>query len=249
MPAAGVVMIIAVLAIVLALVYYLVSTIVALRQIADGLDEAIAGVGGDRGEERAGQRRGDRHQRAARRRGRPARGPARQEGGPQRRDGPDRERLPRGGRRRTAQLPRERLGGGAPHRRGLHEGHAHARAARPRGADRRRQPGATRCCATSRAAAWPRGCSTRTFARRARRTSRTPRSSAPTPRSNTNSATTSGPLAGGSRFGAPDPRGASCRLRRHSSTSGRPASRARSRRWSGSAPRPGSSPAATACCR
>src|SRR5215207_4920910 len=45
MPAAGVVMIIAVLAIVLALVYYLVSTIMALRQIADGLDEAIAGVG------------------------------------------------------------------------------------------------------------------------------------------------------------------------------------------------------------
>ena len=38
-------MIIAVLGIVLALVYYLVSTIVALRQIADGLDEAIAGVG------------------------------------------------------------------------------------------------------------------------------------------------------------------------------------------------------------
>ena len=46
MPAAGVVMIVAVLAIVLALVYYLVSTILALRQIADGLDEAIAGVGG-----------------------------------------------------------------------------------------------------------------------------------------------------------------------------------------------------------
>ena len=45
MPAAGVVMIIAVLGIVLALVYYLVATIVALRQIADGLDEAIAGVG------------------------------------------------------------------------------------------------------------------------------------------------------------------------------------------------------------
>ena len=45
MPAAGVVMIVAVLLIVLALVYYLVSTIVALRQIADGLDEAIGGVG------------------------------------------------------------------------------------------------------------------------------------------------------------------------------------------------------------
>jgi hypothetical protein len=45
MPAAGVVMIIAVVAIVLALVYYLVSTIVALRQITQGLDEAIAAVG------------------------------------------------------------------------------------------------------------------------------------------------------------------------------------------------------------
>ena len=46
MPAAGVVMIVAVVLIVLALVYYLVSTIVALRQITAGLDEAIEGVGG-----------------------------------------------------------------------------------------------------------------------------------------------------------------------------------------------------------
>ena len=45
MPAAGVVLIVAVLLIVLALVYYLVSTIFALRQITSGLDEAIAGVG------------------------------------------------------------------------------------------------------------------------------------------------------------------------------------------------------------
>jgi hypothetical protein len=44
MPAAGVVMIIAVLLIVLAIVYYLVSTILALRKITTGLDEAIAGV-------------------------------------------------------------------------------------------------------------------------------------------------------------------------------------------------------------
>jgi len=46
MPAAGVVTIIAVVLIVLALVYYLVSTIVALRKITDGLDEVIASVGG-----------------------------------------------------------------------------------------------------------------------------------------------------------------------------------------------------------
>jgi hypothetical protein len=45
MPAAGVVLLITVVAIVLVLVYYLVSTIVALRQITAALDEAIAGVG------------------------------------------------------------------------------------------------------------------------------------------------------------------------------------------------------------
>src|SRR4051812_45156453 len=44
MPAAGVVLIIAVVAIVLALVYYLVSTIVQLRSITNGLDEVIASV-------------------------------------------------------------------------------------------------------------------------------------------------------------------------------------------------------------
>jgi hypothetical protein len=44
MPAAGVVMIIAVVAIVAAVVYYLVSTILALRKITSGLDEAIGGV-------------------------------------------------------------------------------------------------------------------------------------------------------------------------------------------------------------
>src|SRR3954451_24438375 len=45
MPAAGVVLILAVVIIVLALVYYLVGTIVALRQITKGLDEAIDAVG------------------------------------------------------------------------------------------------------------------------------------------------------------------------------------------------------------
>jgi hypothetical protein len=46
MPAAGVVMIIAVLLIVVALVFYLVSTIVALQKITKALDEAITGVVG-----------------------------------------------------------------------------------------------------------------------------------------------------------------------------------------------------------
>ena len=44
MPAPGVLLIITVVLIVLALVYYLVSTIVALKQITDGLDETIASV-------------------------------------------------------------------------------------------------------------------------------------------------------------------------------------------------------------
>jgi hypothetical protein len=45
MPAAGVVLIVTVVAIVLALVYYLVSTIVQLRAITNGLDEVIGNVG------------------------------------------------------------------------------------------------------------------------------------------------------------------------------------------------------------
>jgi hypothetical protein len=45
MSGPAVVMIIAVVAIVLALVYYLVSVIVELRKIANGLDDVIAGVG------------------------------------------------------------------------------------------------------------------------------------------------------------------------------------------------------------
>jgi len=45
MPAAGVVLILTVVAIVLVLVFFLVSTIVALRQITKGLDAAIASVG------------------------------------------------------------------------------------------------------------------------------------------------------------------------------------------------------------
>jgi hypothetical protein len=46
MPAAGVVMIVAVVLIIAVLVAYLLLTIVALRQITKGLDDAIAGVTG-----------------------------------------------------------------------------------------------------------------------------------------------------------------------------------------------------------
>src|SRR5262245_13917893 len=45
MPAAGLVLILIVVAIVLTLVYYLLATIVALRDISKGLDDAIAAVG------------------------------------------------------------------------------------------------------------------------------------------------------------------------------------------------------------
>jgi hypothetical protein len=46
MPIPGIILIVAVLLIVAALVYYLVSTIVQLRRISSGLTEAIAAVGG-----------------------------------------------------------------------------------------------------------------------------------------------------------------------------------------------------------
>jgi hypothetical protein len=46
MPAAGVVMIVAVVLIIAALVYYLVMTILELRKITNGLDDAISGVRG-----------------------------------------------------------------------------------------------------------------------------------------------------------------------------------------------------------
>ena len=46
MPAAGVVMIVAVVLIIAAVVVYLISTILALRRITAGLDDAIAGVRG-----------------------------------------------------------------------------------------------------------------------------------------------------------------------------------------------------------
>ena len=59
MPAAGVVMIIAVVLIVAALVYYLVSVILALRAITVGLDDAISGVVGIIEKERPGRGRCD----------------------------------------------------------------------------------------------------------------------------------------------------------------------------------------------
>ena len=172
---AAVVMIVAVLLIVLALVYYLVSTIVQLRRIASGLDEVIAGVGEiveksapvndvvnaineqlDAGVDllegllvkKAGLR--------------DAMGLI---------DGV----YPGAGADGLRELPRERRHRRAAHRRGLYEGHAHARAARPGGADRRPQPDGRGAAGTSRAAAWRRACSIPTSATPARRSCRAPR--------------------------------------------------------------------------
>ena len=153
-------MIVAVLLIVLALVYYLVSTIVALRKITAGLDEVIAGVG------EIVEKSAPVNDVVTHINGQLDAGVELLEGllvkkaGLHRRHGPDRGPLPGRRGRRPAQLPREHGVDAAPDRRGLHARHAHARPAR---AARRRSPPPARrarCCGTSRAAAWRRGCST-----------------------------------------------------------------------------------------
>ena len=115
MSAVGAVFLVAVLLIVLALVYFLVSTIVALRKITAGLDTVIERRRRDRREERAGRGGRDRHQRAARRGRGAARGPARQEGRDDRRDGPGRGPLP-GRRQRPGCAPSPRAPTCAPPR-------------------------------------------------------------------------------------------------------------------------------------
>ena len=164
--APGGVTILAVVLIVLALVYYLVSTILALRKITAGLDEVIASVGEIVEKSAPVNDVVNDINAQPRRRRRAARGPARPEGRHGGRGRPRRRPLPGRGGGRLPQLPREHDDHGAAHRRGLHEGHAHARAARPRGADRRRPTRRARCCATSRAAASRRASSTPTSARR-----------------------------------------------------------------------------------
>ena len=128
------------------------------------------------------------------------------------------------------------------------QGHAHARPARPRGADRRREPRRSR-----------------TAGRRARQPGR----AAALPGDPPDEARVAAQVAGdrhrraravraarrhrGTAQAAPDRTPGReelcCRPLRHSSTSARPASRARSRRCRGSAPRRASSRAGTACCR
>ena len=164
MSGAAVLIVIAVLLIVVALVVYLVGTILELRKITSGLDEVIGNVGEilqktepvnavvddinanlDAGVsalegllvKKAGME--------------DAVGLV---------DGP----LPGGRRRGAAGLPRERHGHAAAHRRGLHQGHAHAGAPRPRGADRHGQPGGPGAPQRRGGEPLGAGCSTRTSA-------------------------------------------------------------------------------------
>ena len=101
MSAAAAAMILGVVLIVLALVYFLVSTIFQLRKIVAGLDRVIEHVGGivEKSAPVDDDRR--RHQREPRRRRLRARGAAGQEGGHERRRRPHRGPLP-GRRRRRA---------------------------------------------------------------------------------------------------------------------------------------------------
>ncbi len=166
MSAAGAVMLVAVVLIVLALVYYLVSTIVALRKITDGLDDVIGGVG-----------------------------EILEKSAPVNEVVLDiNENLDAGVDLLEGLLVKKAglidaiglvdglyPGAAAAGLRNFPEskdldaprigevytqGHAHAGAARPRGADRARPTRPGPCCATSRAAAWPRACSTPRAARR-----------------------------------------------------------------------------------
>ena len=157
MPAAGVVMIVAVVLIVAALVVYLVSTIVALAadQHRASTRRSPASTGSSRRARRSAtsSRRSTRTStpastcsRACSSRRPGSRTPSASS------TGSTRAPPPRGFRN----FPDSTTRHGAADLRGLHEGNADARAARARGADRGRQPRTGRRCATRPTAAPPR---------------------------------------------------------------------------------------------
>ena len=117
--AVGAVTILAVVLIVLALVFYLVSVILQLQKIANGLDEVIVHVS-------------EIVQKSA---------PVNDVVTSIKQQLNTKDNMARRGGRGLPELPGKRDGEGARHRRGLHERHAHARTARPRSADRCRQSG------------------------------------------------------------------------------------------------------------
>ena len=249
MPAAGVVMIVAVVLIVAAVVVYLLGTIMALRKITAGLDEAIAGVVGiieksapveevvndinhnlDAGVDLL-------------------EGLLVKKAGLQDAVGLIDGLYPGAAAAGLAQLPRQHEGQGAADRRGLHQGDADPGPAGPRGADRRRlaqrpgaaqpglrEPGAARTlypeCARRGRELMPRspviGDRLAGAVRPRRRGGRPAQAD-----------------AGPRRKGAERP----CR-HPHRSVRARDQRRRRDRlAGRGSAPTPASSPAATGCCR
>ena len=140
MPAPGVLLLITVVLIVLALVYFLVSTIFALKQIADGLDETITAVGEIIAKtEPVGAVVDDINANldAA---VDALEGLLVKKAGMEDSLGLVEGIYPGAAAAGLPQLPRQRHDQGAADRRGLHARHADARAARPRSADRRRQP-------------------------------------------------------------------------------------------------------------
>ena len=137
---AAVVMLIAVVAIVLALVYYLVSTIVALRRISSGLDRAIGAVG------EIVEKSAPVNEIVVAINGQLDAGVDLLEGLLVKKAGlTDAVGLidglyPGAAAAGLRGVPREHRDRAAADRRGLHQGHADARPARSGGADRRRQP-------------------------------------------------------------------------------------------------------------
>ena len=247
--AVGVVTILAVLLIVAALVWYLVSVILELQRITNGLDEVIAHVGEIVQKSAPVNDVVDGHQRATRRGRRPARGPAREEGRPDGRcrpgRGPVRGAAAAGFRSfpesTTVKAPRI----GEVYTQGTLTLARLGREA-PIAAGNPRRPALSNVERGSLAA--------RLLYPEVRQTG--PESLPRSPVIGTDA-----PVQYEQRedIGAPrkrlpdrdrlETRGARCRPPRHSSTSARPAWRARSRRCRGSAPRRASSPAGTACCR
>ena len=247
MPAAGVVMLVAVVLIVLALVYYLVSTILVLRRIAAGLDAAIAGVG------EIVEKSAPVNEIVTDINGQLDAGVALLEGllvkkaGLSDAMGLIESVYPGAAAAGLRDVPGEHRGRATADRRGLHPGHADPRAARARGADRRRQPG-------GRGLAQHRG--------------RQPRGPAAVPGRAPGAAREPAALAG-DRHRRPGPVRAARGHRRPAEAAPDPARLSeddadpgairvracdqRRRRDRGSAaraaPRRGSSPAATACCR
>ena len=113
----------------------------------------------DRRQERAGERDRRRHQRQLDAGVELLEGLLVKKAGLTDADRADRRACTRAPRRPDCATSMEAGSRAAADRRGLHEGHADARPARSRGADRGREPIRARSCATSRAAASRRACS------------------------------------------------------------------------------------------